>query len=194
MIRAWHIPGYLGNASEWESRQEFRYEFDGFQPVVMTGGTRAHATIQRNLAVSLTDGLRGKPCNFLGSDLKIEAAGRIRYPDRFVVCSPGPNTSTVVTDPIVVFEILSEGTSTTDRIEKCAEYRATPSIQRYVILEPDIIAATVFARAGGDWIGHVFRDGAILAMPEIGIDVPLADDGLVFDEQEEATDGAPRIG
>jgi Uma2 family endonuclease len=186
------LPEFL----EWESGQEFRYEFDGFQPVAMTGGTRAHATIQRNLAVSLTGRLRGTPCNFLGSDLKIEAAGRIRYPDGFVVCSPGPNTSTVVTDPIVVFEILSPSTSSTDRIEKHEEYRATPSIQRYVILEQDRIAATVFARAGGDWIGHVFLDGAILAMPEISVDVPLAEfyDGLVFDEPDEAKDGAPRTG
>jgi Uma2 family endonuclease len=181
---------------EWELRQEFRYEFDGFQPVAMTGGTRAHATIQRNLAVSLTGRLRGKPCNFLGSDLKIEAAGRIRYPDGFVVCSPGPNTSTVVTDPIVVFEILSPSTSSTDRIEKHEEYRATSSIQRYVILEQDRIAATVFARTGGDWIGHVFLDGAILTMPEIGIDVPLAEfyDGLVFDEPDDANDAARSAG
>ncbi len=186
------LPEFL----EWESGQEFRYEFDGFQPVAMTGGTRAHAAIQRNLAVSLSGRLRGKPCNFLGSDLKIEAAGRIRYPDGFVVCSPGPNTSTVVTDPIVVFEILSPSTSSTDRIEKHEEYRATPSIQRYVILEQDRIAATVFARDGDDWLGHVFLDGTILAMPEIGIDVPLAEfyDGLVFGEPDEAKDSAPRTG
>jgi Uma2 family endonuclease len=186
------LPEFL----EWESRQEFRYEFDGFQPVAMTGGTRAHAAIQRNLAVTLTARLRGKLCNFFGSDLKIEAAGRIRYPDGFVVCSLGPNTSTVVSDPIVVFEILSESKSSTDRIEKHEEYRATPSIQRYLILEQDRIAATVFARAGGDWTGHVVLDGAILAMPEIGIDVPLAEfyDGLVCDEQDEIKDGAPRTG
>jgi Uma2 family endonuclease len=125
---------------EWGSRHEFRYEFDGSQPVAMTGGTRAHPTIQRNLAVSLTDRLRGKPGNFLGSDLKIEAAGRICYPDGFVVCSPGPNTSTVVADPIVVFEILGPSTLSTDRIAKHEDYRATPSIQRYVILEQDRIA------------------------------------------------------
>jgi hypothetical protein len=125
-----------------------------------------------------------------------EAAGRTRNPDGFAVCSPAPNTSTVVTGTIVVLEILSESTSSTGRIEKHAEYRATPSIQRYVILEPDIIAATVFGRAGSDWTGHFFLDGAILAMPEIGIDVPLAEfhDGLVFDEQDEAKDCAPRTG
>ena len=33
----------------WEDRQELRYEFDGFQPIGMTGGIYAHARIQGNL-------------------------------------------------------------------------------------------------------------------------------------------------
>jgi hypothetical protein len=37
----------------------------------MTGGTLAHARIQRNLAFALTGRVRGKPCEFLGSDVKM---------------------------------------------------------------------------------------------------------------------------
>ena len=33
---------------DWESRQELKYEFDGCQPVAMTGGTAAHAMIRVN--------------------------------------------------------------------------------------------------------------------------------------------------
>jgi hypothetical protein len=33
----------------WETKQELRYEIDGFQPVAMTSGTVAHAVIQHNL-------------------------------------------------------------------------------------------------------------------------------------------------
>jgi len=29
----------------WEERQELRWEFDGFDPVAMTAGTRAHEII-----------------------------------------------------------------------------------------------------------------------------------------------------
>lgn len=143
--------------------------------------------IQRNLAISLGGRLRGPPCQFYGSDLKIEVAGRIRSPDGFVVCSPGPNTSTVVKDPVVIFEVISPSTSGTDRIVKTREYQATPSVQRYVILEQDRIAATVFARAAGDWVGHVLADDAILVMREIGVELPLTEfyDGLVFDAAEE---------
>ena len=29
----------------WEEKQELRYEFDGFRPIAMTGGTYSHAQI-----------------------------------------------------------------------------------------------------------------------------------------------------
>ena len=74
---------------EWESRQELKYEFDGFQPVAMTGVTEAHSTIQFNLVGLLHTRLRGHRCRGHGSDLKIEVAGRIRYPDAFIVSSTG---------------------------------------------------------------------------------------------------------
>ena len=120
---------------DWESRQEFKYEFDGFGPVAMVGVTVAHSAIQANLLGLLVTRLRGHRCRAHGSELKIQVAGRIRYPDAFIVCSPVAVGATVIDDPVVVFEILSPGTSCTDRIEKNQEYRATPSVQRYVILE-----------------------------------------------------------
>ena len=76
----------------WEERQELRYEFDGSQPDAMTGGTFTHAAIQRNLIMALGNRLRGKPCQALGSELKIAVAGSIRYPDGFVVCRRSPVT------------------------------------------------------------------------------------------------------
>jgi Uma2 family endonuclease len=180
------LPEFLA----WEERQALKYEFDGIRPVAMTGGTAAHADLQANLASAFRSRLRGKTCKFYGSDLKIQVAGHIRYPDGFVTCSPVPNTATVVYDPVVIFEILSPSTSSTDRIIKNAEYRATPSVQRYVMLEQDRIGATVFSRAGDDWIGHILLEDALLTIPEIGIEMPLAElyDGLVFeayDRQDE---------
>ena len=68
----------------------------------------------------------------------------------------------MVHDPVVVFEILSPGTSYKDRIEKNREYRATPSIQRYVILEQSSPAATVYTRAGNDWVADFLISDADL--------------------------------
>ena len=167
---------------DWESRQEYKYEFDGFQPVAMTGVSVAHSTIQINLTSALASRLRGHRCRVHGSDLKIRVMGRIRYPDAFIVCAQLALGDYVVDDPVVVFEILSPSTSDIDRFEKNAEYRDTPSIQRYVMLEQSRRGVTVFSRDGGDWVGHVLFGDGELDLPEIGISVPLAElyEGVTF--------------
>ncbi|MCQ4162351.1 Uma2 family endonuclease [Roseomonas sp. GC11] len=172
---AFHKPMSLQDFLAWESGQALRHEFDGTAPVAMTGGTAAHAALQRNLAIAIGGRLRGQPCRFFGSDLKVEVAGSIRYPDGFVVCGPVDPRSTLLREPVVVFEVLSTSTAGTDRITKNHEYAATPSIRRYVMLEQDRVAATIFARAGEDWVGHVLRADAVLDMPEIGLSLPLAE-------------------
>ena len=62
-------------------RQEGRYEFDGLQPVAMTGGTANHSVIMRSLHRALDRRLQGSRCQYLGPDAGIETAGdAIRYP------------------------------------------------------------------------------------------------------------------
>jgi Uma2 family endonuclease len=168
-------PMTLAQFLAWEERQELRYEFDGFQPVAMTGGTDAHEAIGGTLRAILRERLAGKPCRVRGPSMKIEVVGRIRYPDAFVYCTPVRPKNTVIRDPVVVFEVLSPGTSRTDRIDKLREYQATASIQRYIILEQDSIAATVFSRHGSGWMAGALTEGDVLQMPEIGIELPLAD-------------------
>jgi hypothetical protein len=81
-------PTSLTEFLEWEDRQELRYEFDGVEPSAMTGGSLRHAAIQRNLAMAIGSRLRGKPCQFFGSDLKIQVAeNSSRYADGSVLCS-----------------------------------------------------------------------------------------------------------
>jgi Uma2 family endonuclease len=159
----------------WEERQEFRYEFDGVEPVAMTGGSDTHEAIGGRLRALLLDRLFGTPCRVRGPTLKIEVMGRIRYPDAFVYCTQAAGRASVISDPVVVFEVLSPSTSRTDRIEKLREYQDTPSIQRYVILEPDSVAATVFGRDGQKWIAGPLFGGDMLRMPEIGVELALAD-------------------
>jgi Uma2 family endonuclease len=159
----------------WEERQELRYEFDGLQPVAMNGVSSEHATVEMNLILALGNRLRGKPCRVFGTTLKIEVTGRIRYPDAFVVCTPVPRGTYIVRDPVVVFEILSPSTAHTDLVLKSAEYRATPSIKLYVILEQNHAGAQVFRRRGEDWLAETIKDDDILHLPEIGSEIPLAE-------------------
>lgn len=186
MTVALHKPMTLPQFLAWEERQELRYEFDGFQPVAMTGGTLRHEAIGNRLRALLLSRLQGNRCRPWGPTTKIEVQGRIRYPDAFVSCTPGEPHDTIVPEPVVVFEILSVGTSRTDRIEKLQEYQATASIRRYVILEQDSVAAMVFVRQGSTWAAGAHTRDDVLEMPEIGIEVTLAD--IYADAELDATE------
>jgi Uma2 family endonuclease len=188
MSSALRKPMTLEEFLVWEEREELRWEFDGFAPVATTGGTVGQGLIQTNLIGELGNRLRGGPCRVLGSHVKIAVAGSIRYPDAFVVCTPTPRAATVITDPVVVFEVLSPSTASVDRIVKNQEYCDTPSIQRYVMLEQDRLGATVFSRERGDWVGHVLAGDSVLALPELGIELNLAElyEGVTFEEPDAA--------
>jgi Uma2 family endonuclease len=159
----------------WEERQDVRYEFDGRSVHAMTGGTFEHDAITFNIRRALDQRLVGKPCRPCGPNLKIIVQGKARYPDCLVTCTPIQRGATVIEDPVVVIEVISEDSARTDRIEKMREYQATPSIQRYIIVEQRGVGALVLARDGDRWLATAAASGDTLAMPEIGIDVPLVE-------------------
>ena len=159
----------------WEEHQELRYEFDGFQVTAMTGGTFEHDAIQVALARALGNRLDGKPCRVHGSNLKIEVMGSIRYPDAYVTCGPIARGSTVAREPVVIFEVLSRGTAAKDRGVKNREYASTASMRRYIMLEQVEVGGTMFERIGQDWIGRILTADTVIRMPEIDIELPLAE-------------------
>ena len=92
-------PMVLDEFLAWEREQELRFEFDGLQPVPLTGGSVAHSVVATNLVRALQDRLAGSPCRAFRGDLKIVVAGRVRYPDAVVTCSPVANDADVVPEP-----------------------------------------------------------------------------------------------
>ncbi len=176
--KPWTINEFLA----WEERQEPRYEFDGVQPVAMVGGTVNHNLTAGNVFAELRERLRGKPCRVFMENMKIEVTGRVRYPDVVVSCSPAAGNATVLPDPVIVFEVLSEGTYRMDWYDKNEEYRDTPSIVRCVMLEQDTLHGTMFCREGQRWIGTLLGPDAVIDMPEIGVGLKLTDayEGVEF--------------
>ena len=123
------------------------FEFDGFAPVAMTGGSVNHSQIGQNIVSALRTRLRGSGCRPLGPDAGVATVGdRVRYPDALVTCAKFPGTVRLVPGVVVVFEVLSPGSGRIDRIEKVPEYRAVSSIRRYVIAERDSAALQVLSR------------------------------------------------
>jgi Uma2 family endonuclease len=171
----------------WAEAQEGRYEFDGLQPVAMTGGTNNHGFIADNLRAALKTRLRGGSCRSVGNDGGgIETAGgKLRYPEATITCTRVPGSTRKIPSPVVVFEVLSPSTQNDDRTVKLDEYKALPSVQRYVLIDQNSILVTVHTRqTDGSWIDSELREGATLDLPEVGITVPLAAiyDEIVFDD------------
>lgn len=120
----------------WEARQDLKWEFDGLQPVAMTGGSFAHSRIQGKLITALNNRLLGKPCQPCGPDMKVPTGdGRYRCPDALVTCSIMRPDALDASEPVVLFEVLSRSTEHEDRKVKLREYCSLPAVRRYVMLE-----------------------------------------------------------
>ncbi len=173
----------------WAEAQDIRYEFDGFQPVAMTGGTLGHSGIISNINFELRSRLRSKTCKPLGPDAGVATVGdTVRYPDAVVTCTKFDPRDRLVPNPVVVFEVISPTSGRIDRIVKLHEYGAVPTIRRYVIVESDTMAVTVLSRDGA---AEPFRAAGLteddtLPLPEIGIEIPVAAiyEGIAFDEND----------
>jgi Uma2 family endonuclease len=171
----------------WAEGREGRYEFDGSQPVAMTGGTVNHGIIMRNLHRALDARLRGTRCQPLGPDVGLATeGGAIRYPDALVTRGKLNGTDRTVPDVVVAFEIVSPSSGRVDRIVKLREYAAVASMRRYVIVESVTSGLLVLHRRGGDepWIAVALTGEDLLELPEIDIQIPVAEfyEGVEFSE------------
>ena len=163
---------------DWAEAQEARHEFDGFEPVAMTGGTLNHNDIAFNLHRALHGRLQGTECRPRGLDAGVATIGdTVRYPDGVVTCSPAQGVSRLVPAPVVVFEVISPTSGHMDRLVKVREYAAVASIRRYVIVESASVGLVVHERrdAGQQWTVTTLMAGDLLPLPDIGIEVPVAE-------------------
>jgi Uma2 family endonuclease len=179
----------------WAETQDERYEFDGIQPVAMTGGNAGHDRITTNIHIALRSRLRGTPCSHHGPNLGLQTiAAKIRYPDALITCTKFPRTEKLAPNVIVVFEVVSPTSGALDRIEKVREYAGVPSILRYVIVESSAPGLQVLYRDSGEspWTVYPLIKNDVLAIPEVGIEFPVAEiyEDIDFRDAETDDEGA----
>ncbi len=125
----------------WAEGREGRWELYDGVPVLMSPERLAHIRTKARAVAALEDGLRraGAPCEALadGVSIKIDA-GTTFEPDATVVCGPRrPDETVMISDPTVVIEVLSPNTAATDHGRKLSGYFSLPSVQHYLILDPE---------------------------------------------------------
>jgi len=169
----------------WEDRQEGKHEFDGRKVIPMTGGSVAHQMIVFNLLVVLRRLLSGQP-TWPVQEMRLRIGNRVRYPDVVVSSTPLDQTVRTLTDAVAIFEVLSDDTAVTDRVNKVIDYAEVPSARCYVLLEQTSMAAAMFRREpGGPWIASAHPGGALM-LPGLEVPLPLAElyQGLTFPTPE----------
>lgn len=133
-----------------------RSEFYRGETFAMAGGTKNHNRVSRNSLVIGTTFLSGRPCEAFGSDMRVKilANGLYTYPDTtFVYGKPEGPADDILTNPKVIFEVLSPSTRAYDQGDKFRMYRLIPSLAEYVMLESDEPRVEVHTRqADGSWI------------------------------------------
>ena len=172
----------------WIETQPARYEFDGSRPVLKDpapvtpdvaslGGERDHDQIVANILQALASCPDATSGTAFGSDIGVETRNRaVRYPDVVVTRAPPPDSGRTMPEPVVVFEVSSRTSQRTDYTEKLLEYHAVRAIQRYVVVMQDGIGLNLFRRgAGPHWCADPLIEGDVLALPEIGIEIPISE-------------------
>lgn len=147
----------LSEFLELEANATHKSEYWDGQVFAMAGGTYDHALIAANIVRSFGNRLEGQPCRVIGSDLLVEAAegGLVTYPDVIVICGEprfvGPKRL-VVTNPVLVVEVLSPSTEGRDRGRKATQYRKNRTLQQYVLVASDEPRVEVYSRTDdGSW-------------------------------------------
>ncbi len=182
-IQLTSIDDYLAG----ELASPIKHEYLGGYIYAMAGARNLHNLIGTNVIGTLHARLKGKKCRPFNSDTKIRVRlpshVRFYYPDASVICRPNPPEDSFQDEPSVLFEVLSNKTRRLDEGEKKDAYLTIPSLSVYVLVEQDAPVLTVYRRSKqGDFVREVYEAAALLPLPEVEIDLPLADiyDGVVF--------------
>jgi Uma2 family endonuclease len=161
----------------WEAKQEEKYEYDDGVIIMMTGGMRIHNLISGGVYATLRQQLAGKSC-IPHFETKIICPNRkVRYPDVSVDCGPWNPKDTYQKTPTLVVEVLSPSSGATDYLRKTRDYASVPSIDIYLIVNPDSPIIDVFRRVGDALEMQEQAQGldAIIDLPSIGAKLALAD-------------------
>lgn len=161
-----------------EEKAEYKSEFYQGEIFSMSGGTGDHSLIASNLIREVGIALKGKACNMYNGDfrVRIENADSGVYPDGMVICGPREyykDRKDVVTNPTVVFEVLSESTAAWDYGGKFRKYQQLPSLREYVLVEQKEPQVVVFRKnPEGEWLVQSYGGlDAMVELKSLGVEV-----------------------
>jgi Uma2 family endonuclease len=165
----------------WAVRQEMgRYElFDG-RVVLQQPQTWGHVNIAWRVANQLAAAIErsGVPYYAAPTGMTVRISDHVAFePDALVAPLPKPERLDLqIPNPVLVVEVLSPSTAKRDLSDKLAGYFQVPSIQHYVVLDPEDGEIIWHRRAAGGGLEPpvTLREGSLRLDPP-GIELAAAD-------------------
>lgn len=146
-----HQPMTEAEYLESERDREIKHEFVDGEIVAMAGASWNHTVIVSNINTRLNVELENSACIAVTNDMKVYVASEksFRYPNVVVVCGDPQfkeDENDILTNPIVLFEVISPSTAVIDRNDKLDEYFKINTLQAYLIVWQDEVRIDRFLR------------------------------------------------
>lgn len=161
---------YLASEPDSEIKREY---IDG-QVYAMAGAGYNHNCIAANILRRFGNHLEGTPCATFMADIKVRLGRDYVYPDVLVDCSKMAGDDLFSSAPVIIVEVLSRSTRKTDTTTKLIRYINLPSLQEYVLIEPDIVSVQVLRRAN-HWLSEYYFLGDDVTFTSIGLTLKVED-------------------
>jgi Uma2 family endonuclease len=141
---------------EMEQISRVKHEYFAGEIFGMAGGSPEHAALSMAVGGGLLAQLAGGPCTVYSSDLRVRVleTGLATYPDVTVVCGEkqrDPESSTTLTNPTVLVEVVSNSTEQYDRGEKFEQYKRIASLESVVFVAQNTVSIDVWSRVADTW-------------------------------------------
>lgn len=174
----------------FERGTDARHEYLDGHVYAMAGESIEHSRICVNVAGELRSRLKGRPCEVLSPNMKVVTSptGLFSYPDVVVVCGEPQfydERRDILTNPTVVFEVLSPSTEAYDRGEKFLRYRTQiAALRAYVLVSQHRPLVEHYVRQpDGSWSYSSAGDlSEAIDLPSIDCHLPLSEiyDRIIF--------------
>ena len=153
----------------WVEGRDGRWELRDGRPVMMAPERAIHALTKYAAQELLKAGIEraGLTCRMFPDGMTVRVHSRTAFePDALVVCPSPPLDLIEIPNPIVVVEVLSPSTAGDDHGPKLDGYFALPSVEHYLILDPDRRVMIWHKRGQAGAIEtRILRDGLIRLDP-----------------------------
>lgn len=159
---------------------EGKLEYHYGHIMAMAGGKPDNSLIAHNMRWRMSERLLDTDCLVYDSDLAVEMDDSNRYvfPDATVVCGErifSQHNKDVLTNPVLIVEVLSKSTGNYDKREKFRLYRGIPSLKEYVLISPHKpVVETFYMEGEGLWrISSATNLDSNIHLYSLDIDIPL---------------------